>query len=640
MSGRFVGVRDRHGVSHVVDLFLAFLFILPSAGASALPDNPHCTYRSPLAGAGLLSPATNLIMRFNLPVSATSLGNAQFSVTGSSSGLVSGALRLSDDGYTVLYKPANHFALGETVHVELSGGILSAEGSDLGPLAWQFVISPGIRTQSTAVVPGPLATRGPLTKLPVSPIPGEVWSAGDDSLPADFPFVRVVNNDSTVFGAFSLINVAFDTTIPNTPYLMVLNESGKPLFHRKLPSNGFDFKRQEVGMYTYYVEEEHLFVGLDSAFQRTATYKAGNGYTTDLHELRLLPDGHALLLSLDSQMVDMSKLAVGGSPTALVMGDVLQELDKSGDVVFQWRSWDYFRITDATLTDFTAPLIDPVHMNAIEVDSDGNILISSRHNDEITKINRTTGEIMWRLGGYNNQFTLLGDTLWFSHQHAIRLLPNGHYTLFDNGNGHNPQYSRAIELSLDTLNKTCRFVWQYARPRYDYDSTYSQAMGNVQRLANGNTLIGWGATSPALSIVTPGGAIAYELWLPYGVFSYRALMLQRPPLTTEVNATGGLPQRFSLDQNYPNPFNPSTRIKYTVGGAGEAGTGGLGLGTRNVRLAVFDVLGREVAVLVNEKKAPGNYEVSFDASGLASGVYFYRLTAGPFVESKKMLLLR
>jgi hypothetical protein len=104
---------------------------------------------------------------------------------------------------------------------------------------------------------------------------------------------------------------------------------------------------------------------------------------------------------------------------------------------------------------------------------------------------------------------------------------------------------------------------------------------------------------------------------------------------------------YALAQNYPNPFNPSTRIKYTVGGvrdqgpgAGEAGAGVSGLGTSKTSLIVYDLLGRQVAVLVNERKSPGSYEVSFDGRGLSSGVYFYRLTAGPYVASRKMLLVR
>jgi hypothetical protein len=104
------------------------------------------------------------------------------------------------------------------------------------------------------------------------------------------------------------------------------------------------------------------------------------------------------------------------------------------------------------------------------------------------------------------------------------------------------------------------------------------------------------------------------------------------------------PKEFALMQNYPNPFNPTTRIRYTVGRVvvpSGALLGGVeGPASSKVRLAVYDLLGREVAVLVNERKAAGTYEVSIDASGLASGVYLFRLTSGSFVQSRGMVLLK
>ena len=96
-----------------------------------------------------------------------------------------------------------------------------------------------------------------------------------------------------------------------------------------------------------------------------------------------------------------------------------------------------------------------------------------------------------------------------------------------------------------------------------------------------------------------------------------------------------LPDAFSLSQNYPNPFNPVTVIHYTI-----AGARGQGPGTSKTMLVVYDVLGRQVATLVNEVKAPGSYEANFDASGLASGVYIYRLSAGSFAQSRKMILMK
>ena len=96
------------------------------------------------------------------------------------------------------------------------------------------------------------------------------------------------------------------------------------------------------------------------------------------------------------------------------------------------------------------------------------------------------------------------------------------------------------------------------------------------------------------------------------------------------------PDAFSLEQNYPNPFNPTTKIKYTIPTA----TLRQAQGDILVSLKVFDVLGNEVTALVNETKQPGTYEVEFNADKLSSGVYYYRLQAGDFVENKKMVLLR
>jgi hypothetical protein len=100
------------------------------------------------------------------------------------------------------------------------------------------------------------------------------------------------------------------------------------------------------------------------------------------------------------------------------------------------------------------------------------------------------------------------------------------------------------------------------------------------------------------------------------------------PTTSVPTYDGGAPARSALLQNYPNPFNPSTTIRFQVQSAGD------------VRLAVYDMLGREVALLLNEKKSAGNYQVTFDAPGLSSGVYIYRLAAGSVVQSCKMLLIR
>ena len=118
----------------------------------------------------------------------------------------------------------------------------------------------------------------------------------------------------------------------------------------------------------------------------------------------------------------------------------------------QWRSWEHFDITDEQqFIDLTSGSFDFSHMNAIDIDTDGNILLSARNTSEVTKINRDTGEIIWRLGGAHNQFTYVNDP-WNGtrNQHAVRMVTTNDYTMFDNGNLHNPSMSRGVEYVLDT----------------------------------------------------------------------------------------------------------------------------------------------------------------------------------------------
>ena len=100
------------------------------------------------------------------------------------------------------------------------------------------------------------------------------------------------------------------------------------------------------------------------------------------------------------------------------------------------------------------------------------------------------------------------------------------------------------------------------------------------------------------------------------------------PTAIEAVASDAVPTQFVLDQNYPNPFNPAARIRYALPTS------------EQVRLAIYDVLGREVTVLVDRQQAPGTYEVTFEAGDLPSGVYFYRLETGPFSEIRQMLLVK
>ena len=115
--------------------------------------------------------------------------------------------------------------------------------------------------------------------------------------------------------------------------------------------------------------------------------------------------------------------------------------------------------------------------------------------------------------------------------------------------------------------------------------------------------------------------------------------LPYPDPATKIDNFKSVPTGFSLEQNYPNPFNPSTIIKYSVPFY-PSPLQGEGPRVRSVTLKVYDLLGREIATLVNEEKSPGNYIVKFNGNNFSSGLYFYTLRAGEFIQTKKMLLIK
>lgn len=242
--------------------------------------------------------------------------------------------------------------------------------------------------------------------------------------------------------------------------------------------------------------------------------------------------------------------------------------------------------------------------------------------DEITKIDRTTGEILWRWGGKHDQFTWSGDTLKFSHQHAIRLLDNGHFTLFDNGNFHAPPFSRGVEYAVDESAHTAEMVWQYRNS----PDIYGSATGYVQRLANGNTLIAWGTGKPNLTEVTPEGDKVLELSLPSGQSTYRAYRWDWIPQVGDEGAhpTSGI----ALSPNAPNPFRDVTEMVVNLPEP------------TPVTVQVFDIAGKQVQKILGQvTQNPGVYRVTIDLRGFASGVYWARVLTKDGARAQRIVHL-
>ena len=721
---------------HIGLIFLSFLFLLKTILSQTIPDTEF-EFISPIPGSAMNMPETNIIIRFGPAYSANDVYSENLiEVRGGKSGLHSGEIILAENNKTMLFNPDSPFKLGETVTVKFLRTTLTEDGRKIPTLSFNFKITENDINEIVKRSPekyllnefSELNSSRSNAFKPTSK--NHQYSVMDDSLPADFPTITVDSLNNPAPGLIFL--TPFDYFNRGKNYLVIMDNNGIPVFYRQMHYLNYDFKKQPTGVLTFYDELVNKFFVLDSSYNQIDSLFTKNGYLTDVHELVVTENNHSLMMSYDFQHVSMDTVVTGGDPNAIVEGLIIQEQDENRNVVFQWRSWDHFEITDATYDiDLTDSLIDYVHGNAIEVDYDGNLLISCRHMDEVTKINRQTGDIIWRLGGEhceNNQFTFINDPIGFSHQHDIRRLDNGNITVFDNGNLHSPPFSRVPEYQIDEVNKLAFLVWEY---RND-PSSFSFAMGSARRLKNHNTIIGWGTgTSPAISEVKPNGEVALFLSIPDTILNYRgfkfpwrtnlfvenpdslyfgyvplgdSLQLQLeitnnsnqqieinsiynhesaysvietlpialPPLGTttitvqfkpeidkdyfddlhlrwetegqriaqviplvgstdpnfsSINPEGGL-REYTLSQNYPNPFNPTTTITYQMPK------------TEFVTLKVYDILGREIATLVNEEKPAGNYEVNFIGSGLTSGIYFYQLKAGDYSETKKMILLK
>ena len=609
------------GKAHVNCLALWAMFVVNSA---AFANLGLLQYVSPLPGSRLVTCQTAIAIRTAHPFALLPEDSrGLFKVRGTISGQHAVQLVLSDDATTLIAKPEVPFAPGEEVSVDISQDVKEITGAGIGPYSFSFFTRPNLeelhgQIEDDIGVNNFAAAQSTLSRV----IPA---TAAGGQLPSDFPPITITQGQGGPKTEIYISNITFDPIV-NSPYLIILSCTGTPRFYRKMPDHCYDFKWQPTGVLTYYDNNIQKVVALDSSFTAVDTFQCGNGYVTDPHECRLLPGGHVILMSYDPEPVRMDTVVEGGDPYAIVLGLVIQELDQQKNVVFQWRSWDHLAITDAEGVNFLAQTIDYVHGNAIELDDDGNLLLSARHMSQIIKINRQTGDVIWRWGGKKNEFRNVGDDSRFSYQHAPRKLPNGHILIFDNGNMRPDQYSRVVEYNLDEQNKVATLVWEY---RHSPD-IYTFAMAYADRLADGKTVIGWGATNPTVTMIDSSKTVLFEMSFPAGVFSYRAYGFPPLPGSPLTSTAGVAPHQFVLLQNYPNPFNPSTTIGFGIAG----------LGSRWVNISVYDLLGRKVAELVNGMEEGGYHEVTFDGSGLASGVYIYRITAGDFIQARKLVLLR
>lgn len=280
----------------------------------------------------------------------------------------------------------------------------------------------------------------------------------------------------------------------------------------------------------------------DTSYRELARVHAVGPVGGDLHDLELTDEGTALVPIYKAVPYDLTP--IGSYRDGEALDSVIQEIDvETGRVVWEWSSLEHVPITEsrAGIPRKTRFPYDYFHINSIDVDTDGNLLVSARNTWAIYKLDRKSGEVIWRLGGYGSDFAL-GEGVRFAWQHDARRQPDGTLTLFDNQA--TPKVgprSRALTLALDedTMRATAAKIIEHP------DGILSIAQGNSQVLPGGNTFVGFGS-GRRVSEFDARGRLLFDIRFPAGVDSYRGYRFDwrgepaEPPVAVATRHDGGL----------------------------------------------------------------------------------------------------
>lgn len=323
-------------------------------------------------------------------------------------------------------------------------------------------------------------------------------------------------------------NSEFESTLPSsTPYLLKLSADGDLVESEKFPASVFEYKKLDddrVAFAQFFSESDRwssAWIVRDG--DSVLRLESKNTDHTDFHFL--MPTDRGYIIPgfpkrgpVDGQWIETA---------------YIEEQSPEGEVLFSWDSYDHVPVSEADFVEtrdywLKNNLVDYFHMNSLKLANDGNYLISGRNINQVLKVDKNTGEIMWRLGGKNSDFSFINDPQGgFSHQHSVSQLDNGHILVYDNGNLHSPPQTRVVEYELDEENMTATLVWSY-----QMDDRFTFATGSVQRLPNGHTLIGWGtefvgmsSTTPRITEVDENGEVVMNIYFPDGAGFYSAYKL-------------------------------------------------------------------------------------------------------------------
>jgi hypothetical protein len=258
-------------------------------------------------------------------------------------------------------------------------------------------------------------------------------------------------------------------------------------------------------------------------YRKIAQIKAPGGWTPDLHELLITPSGNALFIA--SKVVSMNLTPYGGPAQGKLEDFAVQEVNiRSGKLLFEWNMLEHVPLSEAQTAAPAVGIWDPYHMNSVAEDGRGALLVSARNTWAIYDVARSSGKVLWQLGGKGSTFKIAPQAAFY-WQHDAR--PHGReiVSIFDDGCcnilAHGleapEQNAHGLLLKLDFANHTATLLRSY----YHRPPLAVPSQGNVQLLANGNVFLGWGQL-PYISEYTRSGRLLYEATLPEADESYRA----------------------------------------------------------------------------------------------------------------------
>ncbi|MBV9536855.1 MAG: aryl-sulfate sulfotransferase [Solirubrobacterales bacterium] len=252
---------------------------------------------------------------------------------------------------------------------------------------------------------------------------------------------------------------------------------------------------------------------------------------------------------------------------------VIQEIDiATGRVLLEWRSLDHIPLSDSFFPPNASFGYDYLHINSIDIAPDGNLLLSARHTWALYKIDRRTGQVMWRLGGKSSDFDM-DDDAKFAWQHDARHRSDGTVTVFDDGAANFPEgagsreserQSRGVVLDVDENGRRVRLLRSYRHPK----PLLASSMGNFQTLSDGHVLLGWGS-APTASEFAPGGALLADVDIGKYHGSYRSYRYPWTGYPTEPPAIAVRRGRRDRGATLYASWNGATEVSNWVVSTGE-----------------------------------------------------------------------